>query len=281
MKNYTLSMAYIFFSFFLEPFLPQRPIDLLNSGAFDHNLDVILGVNKDEGILYILILGLLNDAQKWSDFRKNWDKLGPLYLFDIPEDEVTPEDIFKADLILDFYVGSRVNINSYHLQDMIDMLSDANYYTGTFKFIDALFKYGVNPYLYLFQYHGEFSLTDRFGVEAPVGVSHGDELYYFWSQPNFTLNDVDMTVKSYMVKAWTDFAKNGNPDQNWQHYSPESRLFFTIDSAHPRMSALGHWLEDRINLWETIDGVTPDNSADAIVTFSMIHLLILQYFLFL
>ena len=45
-----------------EPFLPTEPEKILYSGSFNHDVEIIIGTNNDEGLLfmspYILITNL-------------------------------------------------------------------------------------------------------------------------------------------------------------------------------------------------------------------------------
>lgn len=257
--------------------MPRFPEEMFNDGEFDQNTDIMIGHTKDEGILYLLFLGVLHDVAKWSELRGNFDEIGPKTLFDIQEkDWITQEDIKKAHTILEFYVESIENVNEDHKQEMIDMYSDAAFIYHNFRAIDAFLKHGINPYFYIFQYAGEHSFTELYGVD-PLGVSHGDDLFYQWKSNSTELTQKDdLAIRSLIVKAWADFAKNGHPNPSWQRTS-NSTLFWNIDDPRPAMTEPDKSLQNRINFWKNLNN--PENSAVQILSLSTLHFVILQYFL--
>ena len=64
----------------IEPsFLPQRPLDILQSGNFNKEIDVIIGSNVDDGLL--TLCGAYTDDSFINDCRNNIDYCGPSSLY--------------------------------------------------------------------------------------------------------------------------------------------------------------------------------------------------------
>ena len=108
---------------------PGEPEELLISGKFNKDVDIIIGTNDNEGILDMMSYlpkALNPDPTLWDQLRNNFETLGPGYLFNIAnQSEITSEDVEKMHEIVSFYVGSIDNINEEHMDAMIDMFTDA------------------------------------------------------------------------------------------------------------------------------------------------------------
>ena len=91
-----------------EPFLSLHPLEILESGNFDTNVEVIIGTNSDEGVANVEIA--LNHPILWFLYAFDWDHKGTMALFNIAEN-VTDNDIDKAERAVDHYVGSKWHIN--------------------------------------------------------------------------------------------------------------------------------------------------------------------------
>ena len=71
-------------------FLPEKPIDILEKGNFDHDLQVIVGSNAADGMAW------MNNSTDFEDFRENFETVGPALLYDKNQSEVTKEDSNNA-----------------------------------------------------------------------------------------------------------------------------------------------------------------------------------------
>ena len=71
-------------------FLPERPIDILEKGEFDHSIEVILGSNAAEGLLWV------SNSTDFEGCRNNFDTCGPVSLYWLNEWEVTEESTDQA-----------------------------------------------------------------------------------------------------------------------------------------------------------------------------------------
>ena len=175
------------------PFLPLDPQDALERGVFNKEKEVIIGSNRDEGILFFL--NELQDPTLWEDWKTNFQVKGPTYLFGIVDpSDITENDIEKANTLAEYYVGSTDNVGEDNKQGMFDMFTDAGQLYGTYKMINYLVKHGVTVYEYILTYEGAYSLTQLFGVDS-VGVCHADDLFYIWQSDDFPLPVEDSLVR--------------------------------------------------------------------------------------
>ena len=246
-----------------DPFLPTEPGKILYSGSFNHDVEIIIGTNKDEGLLFMTPYIL--DNTLLEDYRNNFDILGPLQLFNIGNaSEITSKDIQNAHEIVEFYVGSIENIDSSHIQGLVDMLTDATFLYGTRKTIDYMSSHGVKIFEYIVTYEGEYSFTQAAGIESVLGVCHGDEMIYMWEIGNYTtgwnvgpLNDQDKAVRDMMVSIWTNFATLGDPTPpdsglSWIPQAPDLEpQYWDISGSVPVMTS-NLDIQKRMALWDRV-----------------------------
>eukprot|EP00091_Calanus_sinicus_P022818 TRINITY_DN7448_c0_g1_i3.p1 TRINITY_DN7448_c0_g1~~TRINITY_DN7448_c0_g1_i3.p1 ORF type:complete len:435 (+),score=107.28 TRINITY_DN7448_c0_g1_i3:279-1583(+) len=244
-----------------NPFLPGDSEELMRSGQFNTEVEVIIGTNADEGILYVL--AQLSDPSSWDEFRETFDVNGPRALFNIANaSEVTVEDVENAHKLVEYYVGSVENMNEDHKQGMFDMFTDAGFLYGTHKTINYFLEHGMTVYQYILTYEGEFSLSQLFGVD-PTGVCHADDLLYLWDPVDITFGSLsgdDVLVRDVMTSAWANFATYGDPTPpgssvSWapQLASDSMHRYWNISGAVPVTSS-SESLQERMALWEQVVG---------------------------
>ena len=107
-----------------QPFLPDYPDQLVNSGQFN-KVPMIIGVNSEEGIYsagsYIW------DPSMFAIFNEYWSFSGPLIVFDT--DNATSAQQDKANLVRQFYFGDReASMETIH--EVIDVFSDTIFWVG-------------------------------------------------------------------------------------------------------------------------------------------------------
>ena len=270
-----------------ESFLPQSPEQLLSSGNFDTNVDVMIGNTADEGIVYLL--SPLAGYETWEDFKNNFDIYGPRNLFNIAnKSEISETDIEKTNQIVEFYLGSNVNINEEHQQELFDMFTDASMQYGNYRTIQYLLKNNVKTFNYIFSYEGkifsklfekvgvifwlqinfycshkgQFSASQAFAGVDPVGVCHGDDLIYLW-EPLIEdsglgpLTGTDVNVRELMTEFWKNFAVFGNPTPSGSKYSwlpvTNSRYqqFLNISGLDPQMT-ISEDIQRKMDFWESL-----------------------------
>ena len=200
-------------NFTSQPYLKEAPEILLEKGFFNHEIEVIIGSNAEEGIF--AMFDLIKDPSKWEYFRNNFDTLGPMKLFGIKvPHKITLEDVQKAHQVVKFYVGSVENLNQEHLDQIIEMFTDAYFQYSTYKMVQFLTKWNITTYQYLLTFRGQFSYSQLYGIE-PMGVCHADDLIYLFDpvfgKGELKLNRTEVALREVMTSAWTNFAKFGDP----------------------------------------------------------------------
>ena len=247
-----------------EPFLIGDPEELMSTGQFNTDVEIIIGTNKDEGILNFF--GQLLNPSLWEDWKNGFDIYGPMQLFDISGSDITSKDVENAHKILDYYIGSVENINTEHQQGIFDMMTDATFLYGTHRTIKHMIEHGVTVYEYILTYQGSFSLTQVYGID-PIGVCHGDDLGYQWEPLGGSLHwnmepltPEEASIMNTIVTAWTDFSKYGDPTppdsgKSWIPQAPNSeQQYWNISGPEPHMDT-SSYIQERMALWENILGV--------------------------
>ena len=93
-----------------EPFLTGSPFELMKSGNYNTNAEVLIGTNSDEGMGFLQ--NALEDPSLWEQYAETWDVSGVRSMFGIADQKwVKEEDIEKANKVLEFYVGSKDEIS--------------------------------------------------------------------------------------------------------------------------------------------------------------------------
>jgi len=251
-------------NFTLDCFLPGWPEQLLSSGEFSKDIEIMIGTTSAEGSIFIDALYRYVD---WEDYRNNFIENGPYDLFRITNASAyTDELVNKTESIVEFYVGSTDNINIDNIWGLIDMYTDALFLHSTYKTVKYMAKWNVTVYQYILSYEGQWSYSAILGL-GKFGVAHGDDLVYMWDPLGFTfpLNEDDALIRDIMVTAWTNFAANGEPtsadlESSWVEQTCSECLqpYWNISGPFPAM-ATSHAINERMEFWNSI---TNDQSDD-------------------
>ena len=217
-----------------EPFLTAMPEQILASGPFNTDIEVIIGTNADEGLLGMF--DVIKDPSKWKDFRDNFDTEGPRRIFGLPyPQEITEQLVEKAHKVADFYVGGVENFDEDHLDKIIDMWTDSGFLYSTYKMVYFLTRWSIPTFQYVLNFQGQFSFTEKFGIET-MGVCHADDLLYLFSpvmvRGNLPLNETEMALRETMTTAWTNFAKFGDPTPPGKSTRSESLFSILISNIY-------------------------------------------------
>ena len=189
---------------------------------------------------------------------------GPRDLFNIPNAaDVTEKDVENAHKLAEYYVGSVDNMDEDHKQGLFDMFTDAGFLYGTFKTINYLVAQDVTVYQYILSYEGEFSFSQAFGVDPPLGVCHADDLIYIWEPVGYvygTLSGEDVLVRETITSAWANFATYGDPTPpgsplSWTPRSVSDSIprYWNISGTAPQMDSSAD-IQDRMELWGKVLG---------------------------
>ena len=250
------------------PFMPGNPETLLSDGQFNKDVKVIIGFNKDEGVLWFA--GQVAGLTSWDDYKNTFDTIGTKVLFEIPGNDIPQDFVDKAHKILEGYIGSIDNVNEEHAQDLIYMGTDGRFTYGASKTIDYLVQQGVDVFPYLLSYQGEFTILNVMnGLNVnDTGVAHGDDLFYLWDpffewEFGFTgqLSGEDLLVRDTMMAAWTNFAKFGDPtppDSGLPTWTPQStnsdHYYWDICGPTPKLTSEADLfnLKGRLAVWDKV-----------------------------
>ena len=248
-----------------EPFLPLDAEELMASGQFNTNVQVIIGTNNEEAIPNFM--SVLADPSKWIDYRNNFNNItGPRLLFHIANiSDITTTDLERTNKVIEYYLGSADNINEDHKHEMFQMLTDSGL-LGTHKTIKYLTQYGVKTYQYILSYEGAKSFIQLFGLN-PEGVSHADDLIYLFdpvlqqsSGYELVLGPIfgyDIGIREFMTSAWASFAKSGNPNYpdsglDWQPQPQNDQIHHYWNMTYPPVMATSQDLQERLAFWENL-----------------------------
>jgi len=200
-----------------NPFLPLNPLHAILTGDYNTGVDILYGATKDEGQLLSQFLQAI--PALYPFVSDQWDIIGPFLLFARHHTETTDEDIELADKVLNFYVGSRENINEAHRANLTDMISDAFFWYGIDTFLShhVQHSHGAN-YQYIIEHKGvyHFRLAPGLQNEDMSGMGHADELYLEWDPYNgnhLGLPADDLAVSRFITTLWSNFVKYGDPTQ--------------------------------------------------------------------
>ena len=137
-------------------FFPKDPLILLQNGEFNTDIEVILGTNRDEGIL--ALANNIVDPTLWRSWQDQFETKGPKEYFGrYNQSDITEHDIKNSYKVIEHYVGNIENINNEHLQSLINSKTDAEYFYGTFATLDQFIKHGIIAYQYILTFVVNFS----------------------------------------------------------------------------------------------------------------------------
>ena len=86
-----------------EPFLPGDAEELMKSGQFNSEVEVIIGTNEAEGIM--TMGGYVIDPSLWEETKNNIETVLPMYMFKIGEEmDITDQDVDNMYKILNYYI---------------------------------------------------------------------------------------------------------------------------------------------------------------------------------
>merc|ERR1711874_850018 len=134
-----------------HPFLPQDPELAFRSGDFNVDVEVLLGANRDEGLLFTQAFLTLNHTLM-PLIMGHWDTWGPILLLQKHFLETTEQDIALAFEILEHYCGTR-NVTVDHIANITDMFTDSFFWLGVDKYIDFHLEYSDRAVFHYIYHH--------------------------------------------------------------------------------------------------------------------------------
>jgi len=246
-----------------ESFLPDFPRNILESGEMN-KVDLIIGVNKDEGLHVIidLLMDPMNDTN-YAKVRDDWETFGPFMLFDQHEEDVTEQVIEYSNQVAEFYLSGGIQNYKYeNIQGIVNMYSDSWYWYTMDDWARLAIQNNLNTFQYVFSYDSLFSLLFLAGVPDPTnyGVCHGDEIsLLFGGALSSVLPSNDKDVSQDLIRWWTNFAKYGEPtppgqdeEVSWSSLA-DSGKYLVIN--HTSYMDRSEEYTDRMKFWRDICGV--------------------------
>ncbi|XP_047361470.1 venom carboxylesterase-6-like isoform X1 [Vespa velutina] len=240
-----------------DAILTMYPMEIIKKQLF-RDIPCIIGVVQDEGLLKTF--DFYGDSKKMMTFMNNFDALLPGFLE--VQDVINNVDNFTR-AIKDFYFGE--NGTNILLKDITKMAGDGLITWPTYKTVKYLSKVmKSNLFFYCFAYSGTFSSKLKNGTRVSYGVSHGDELNYFFPILNkeyeslISLNtESDNTMINIMTELWSHFMRTGIPSTwstpNWPayRYHHEYMLFNGLKDVYVTIEK-NYYLTDRMKFWDNL-----------------------------
>ncbi len=217
------------------------PRDQLKAGKLPvSSVEFLSGFNKDEGTMFLPRLPAWNQTIFDNHLKK---KLKWQY-------HANTEKVLRAVSYNYAHYNQKSEYLKYAL-GMNDFIADYSYIKCGIDFAGAWTK--SSSYLYEFTY-----LPSHLAYPFLL-VSHGLESEFVFGKPfydenhrsgksflvrNFTQDD--MNVSADMMSMWTNFARSGNPGNNWPKYDTQKKQYLKIDlnptvQSNARPKAMEFW----------------------------------------
>jgi len=202
-------------------FLPQKPIDMIRSGNYKKNVNILMGTTDDEGSL---LLTFLANRTKFSISNpENITKSEAKEILDSIFTKFLPIDSIKVEDIYNLYISQLPEDNFDAIRRSLGVaFGDFILTCPTIQFGKLLFNGDSNnsrvyQYLWSAKYHKTWH-----------GADHGSEVEYFFGSPFRETNTTDESfankrrVSLKLIEILSHFTRNGNlPPQEgieWKSY---------------------------------------------------------------
>ncbi|KAH0819979.1 hypothetical protein GEV33_002811 [Tenebrio molitor] len=178
-----------------DAFFTGKSHEIMSSGEFA-KVPILMGFNSLEGTY-------------------NFELLFRLYLVQY---DLNPVKLLPIDMNVDSSVASAAakKLKSYYFgwipvsmsnMELMRFLSDDQFVRSIREFARLAQKH-VPVYMYRFSYEGGLW---GYHNRTIAGVTHSEELGYYWRSKHDPASDHDLVIRSRMVALWTNFIKHGNP----------------------------------------------------------------------
>ncbi len=187
--------------------LPGMPEDLLTQGQFA-KVPFVVGQTKDEGaFFYRLTLNSFNNGHYDDNFidHKLPRILPVLSSYNSKLYPITRQVRKK------YFVNVDMENEDEFRPRFVEFLTDLMYTRCTDRFAKILANHSVPTYEYSFEYRGQYSIVNLQGEEVDMGVAHGDDLQYIFSDvwgEELAMSQSDTKFsKNIFTPLLTNFAK--------------------------------------------------------------------------
>uniref|UniRef100_A0AAU7E4B0 acetylcholinesterase n=1 Tax=Cupiennius salei TaxID=6928 RepID=A0AAU7E4B0_CUPSA len=224
-----------FFNFFPrvnDEFLPKESVDLLREGKFRKDVDVLIGINKDEGALF-LTLAL---PAYFGHYGINSVRVSRGTGTAIMRTAALLVTRSSSSELVNFYINKVENRTPDGYSKMIaNILGDHIITCSTVFFADILSYKGNTVYFYKFGFRSPST-----PVAEWMGTTHLDEVQYVFGNPyhaNFTVEESELSHQ--LMDRWAAFAKKGNPNlpgkTPWLQYSYDHQQYLYFGQEEERI----------------------------------------------
>ncbi|HVN64982.1 MAG TPA: carboxylesterase family protein, partial [Candidatus Binataceae bacterium] len=213
--------------------LTQSIQTALSSGQFNR-VPVIDGTNHDELRVFI--------AQ----------------IFDLSAGPITPSELPS---LANFFFGSNAtavlaeySLNDYPSPDLVAATAYTDYLFSCNALAADNAMAGFTT-TYAYEFSDENAPTAFPPASFPYGASHAFELQYlFDATPNPALTPDQVELSDRMIRAWTQFARNGHPGSGWKPLSRSGDGFFqSLVPPKPAREAASAFSDDhKCSFWQSL-----------------------------
>ena len=140
----------------------------------------------------------------------------------------------------------------------VEFLTDLMYTRCTDRFAKILANHSVPTYEYVFDYRGQYSIVNLQGEQVDMGVAHGDDLQYIFSDiwgNDLTMSPSDTKFsRNIFAPLLTNFAKTSVPiptvtdalNVAWTPLAPNKNRVFRIGD---KLSVEEDYKQDILKFW--------------------------------
>jgi len=234
--------------------LPDTPENLLIEGKFT-KVPFIVGQTKDEGaFFYRLTLNSFNNGQYDDNFI---DHKLPRILPVISNYNTKLYPITRQ-VRKRYFVNVDLENEDEFRPKYVDFLTDLMYTRCTDRFAKILANHSVPTYQYLFDYRGQYSIVNLQGEQVDMGVAHGDDLQYIFSDiwgDDLSMSPTDTKFsRNIFTPLLTNFAKTSVPTPSitdainvaWTPNAPNKNNVFRIGD---KLSVDQDYKQDILKFW--------------------------------
>lgn len=222
-----------------NPFLPEHPRDILESGSFNAVPLLVGYTNNEHALAYIESIGNGDGTLSQSHFESMISSDTALTLKTFEDNstcETKPQML--SDAVSFFYRPHPPTNDKGLLRDRyLDLQTEKNYAAGLTFLAGKVARY-QSSYVYRFDYRPKTPMVTE-DVPDWAGVPHMFELQFVWGLP-YTVsspiqwNAADKKMADVMMTLFSNFVKVGNPSQpsmnvKWETYSEDNPGILLID----------------------------------------------------
>jgi len=235
--------------------LPDTPENLLVQGKFA-KVPFVVGQTKDEGaFFYRLTLNSFNNGQYDDNFI---DHKLPRILPVISNYNTKLYPITRQ-VRKKYFVNVDLENEDEFRPKYVEFLTDLMYTRCTDRFAKLLANHSVPTYQYLFDYRGQYSIVNLQGEQVDMGVAHGDDLQYIFSDiwgEDLSMSPTDTKfTRNIFTPMLTNFAKTSVPTPTitdnlnvaWTPLMPTQNNVFRIGD---KLSIDVDYKQDIMKFWQ-------------------------------